>query len=77
MQSKASSRVPPAGKKPLDHFPRDDSLANPDFQLAVDRLVDAGILQRFKDGNGQRFIALTPKAKAMSRERLIEEMING
>jgi DNA-binding MarR family transcriptional regulator len=68
MQSKASSRVPQGW---------DDSLANPSFQLAVDRLVDAGIIQRFKDGNGQRFIALTPKAKAMSRDRLIEEMING
>jgi DNA-binding MarR family transcriptional regulator len=54
----------------------DDSLTNPGFQLAVDRMEKAGIIQRFRDGNGQRFIALTPMARQLPLEELIKEMLD-
>jgi hypothetical protein len=65
------------GAKVVD-LPRaaDDSLANPGFQLAVDRMEKAGIIQRFRDGNGQRFISLTPTARQLPPEELIKEMLD-
>lgn len=53
----------------------DDSIANPSFRLAVDRLEELDILHRFQDGFGQRRICLTPRARRLSREELIKEMI--
>lgn len=53
----------------------DESPANPSFARAVDRLESRDIIQRFRDGNGQRFIALTPRARRLRKEDLIREMI--
>ena len=54
----------------------DDSVGNPSFRLVVDRLEELDILHRFQDGFGQRRICLTPRARRLSREDLIQEMIN-
>lgn len=59
------------------HAGIDESPSNPSFRLAVDRMEELDILQRFRDGLGRRFIALTPRARKLSREALIQEMIEG